>query len=228
MPESTLSFGSKDVYSNMSLNDQSMDNSSMKAIYEADMAEGEDGGYQDADNEHMISTISRPLSRSSVTSGLSMTATKDGVEGRRVQRYGIPQYSLNLLNSMSQSHWKQKKSGGPATTEEWDSPIGPPMTLRDRIKLLSTDVLVRPDGDDPRLDSVSSNGMSRESLISSKLQPQPRELQERLLNDLNPNAIPRVNSELDSNLSTMGDDLSYLHDMKSIPSVLVAADSDND
>ncbi|CAH01389.1 uncharacterized protein KLLA0_C07601g [Kluyveromyces lactis] len=230
MPESTLSLGSKDLYSNLSLNDQSMDNSSMKAIYEADMADTDDNGYQDEErDEHLVPTISRPLSRSSVTSGLSMTATKDGVEGRRVQRYGIPQYSLNLLNSMSQSYWKPKKNNGSNVADELDSPIGPPMTLREKIKLLSTDALSRTGVEDSRLDSVSLNGMSRESLTPSKLQQQPRELQENLLNDFNnPNVIPRVNSELETNLSTMGDDMSYLHDMKNIPSVLVAADSDND
>lgn len=44
--------------------------------------------------------ISRPLSRSSVTSGLSVTATKDGIEGKRIKKTGIPGYPLNLINKM--------------------------------------------------------------------------------------------------------------------------------
>lgn len=225
MPESLSSHGSRDIYSSISLNDQSMDNSSMKAIYETDMMDSSEAGDQDGDNEPLSATISRPLSRSSVTSGLSMTATKDGVEGRRVQRYGIPQYSLNILNSMSQSHWKPKKNG----PEDVDSPIGPPMSLRDRIKLLSTDTLSRTTVNDSRQDSNSIESSPRDSpLYSRQYHQQPRELEEHLLDSFNTTLTPRANSELDSNLSTMGDDMSYLHDMKSIPSVLVAVDSDND
>lgn len=51
--------------------------------------------------------ISRPLSRSSVTSGLSVTATKDGIEGKRVKRTGIPGYPLNLINKMYSNYAKQ-------------------------------------------------------------------------------------------------------------------------
>lgn len=53
--------------------------------------------------------ISRPLSRSSVTSGLSVTATKDGVEGKRVKRAGIPGYPLSLINKMYSNYAKQHR-----------------------------------------------------------------------------------------------------------------------
>ncbi|ONH66178.1 hypothetical protein BON22_4074 [Cyberlindnera fabianii] len=51
-------------------------------------------------NAQQYLSISRPLSRASVTSGLSVTATKDGVEGKTVKRHGIPGYPLNLMNKM--------------------------------------------------------------------------------------------------------------------------------
>ncbi len=54
--------------------------------------------------------ISRPLSRSSVTSGLSVTATKDGVEGKRIKRTGIPGYPLNLINKMYSNYAKQQQN----------------------------------------------------------------------------------------------------------------------
>ena len=149
-----------------------------------------------------------------------MTATKDGVEGRRVQRYGIPQYSLNLLNSMSQSHWKTKKNA----VDDFDSPIGPPMTLRDKIKLLSTDRLPRTALEDTQRSMTSLDALQREYSGNAE----PKELQEQLLHGFNSNVVPRANSELESNNSTVGDDISYLHDMKSLPSVLVVMHSDNE
>lgn len=218
MPDSLSSVGSRGMGSSVSLNDQSVDNFSTKAVFESDIMDE----YHEEDHENdvlLASTISRPLSRSSVTSGLSMTATKDGVEGRRVQRYGIPQYSLNLLNSMSQLHSKNKK-----TFEEMDSPDGPPMTFRDRIKLLSTDRLSKTATEDSQINSTSLEVLQYERQDSFK----PRELEESLLNNFNMSNFPRVNSELDSNISTVGDDASYLHDMKSLPSVLVGMDSDNE
>ncbi|CCH44261.1 hypothetical protein BN7_3822 [Wickerhamomyces ciferrii] len=51
--------------------------------------------------------ISRPLSRSSATSGLSVTATKDGIEGKRIKKNGIPGYPLNLINKMYTNYAKQ-------------------------------------------------------------------------------------------------------------------------
>lgn len=47
-------------------------------------------------------SISRPLSRSSTTSCLSTTATKDGVEGKRHRRYGHTSYFNNVLSNMLQ------------------------------------------------------------------------------------------------------------------------------
>lgn len=53
---------------------------------------------------------SRPLSRSSVTSGLSVTATKDGIEGKRIKRHGIPGYPLNLIEKMYASYVTQSRT----------------------------------------------------------------------------------------------------------------------
>lgn len=58
------------------------------------------GGTSNNNNNITNYAISRPLSRSSMTSGVSVTATKDGIEGKRVKRRGIPGYSLNLMEKM--------------------------------------------------------------------------------------------------------------------------------
>lgn len=47
-----------------------------------------------------IDTPSRPLSRNSTTSCLSTTATKDGIEGRRLHRHGPTAYSSNIIANM--------------------------------------------------------------------------------------------------------------------------------
>lgn len=46
---------------------------------------------------------SRPVSRNSATSCLSTTATKDGIEGRKLHRYGPSVYSSNIISNMIQS-----------------------------------------------------------------------------------------------------------------------------
>ncbi|ODV93847.1 hypothetical protein PACTADRAFT_4747 [Pachysolen tannophilus NRRL Y-2460] len=51
-------------------------------------------------NSSLTLPISRPLSRSSTTSGMSVTAFKDGIEGKRIHRNGIPNYPHNLILNM--------------------------------------------------------------------------------------------------------------------------------
>lgn len=169
------------------------DVSSAISLY--NMPTGDDGSIRgmidfDGFDEAQSSGVSRPLSRSSVTSSLSMVATKDGVEGRRVHRYGIPQYSLNLLNSMSQSpnkgkthnkqYYQHQKPQQPVM-ETHDSfanhhvecPLpGSPMTLTDKMQFLNDQ------SDLPQRDSsmesfqerstdISGGGM-KHSVLSSK------------------------------------------------------------
>lgn len=135
------------------------DNMSTRSIYEYTPSEYE---------------ISRPVSRNSLPS--SITATKDGVEGSKIRRNGIPQYPLNLLNVMAhsqykkhkQNEWKLQSQPQSASHSNNDSrsqshiyppeddsddisfrslthdsnftfpdyPTSPPMTLRDKMKLL--------------------------------------------------------------------------------------------
>lgn len=54
-------------------------------------------------------SYSRPLSRNSTTSCLSTTATKDGIEGRKLHRHGPTQYSSNIIASMIQNSSHQNK-----------------------------------------------------------------------------------------------------------------------
>ncbi|CUM47658.1 uncharacterized protein AC631_03189 [Debaryomyces fabryi] len=48
-------------------------------------------------------SYSRPLSRNSTTSCLSTTATKDGIEGKKLHRHGPTQYSSNIIANMIQN-----------------------------------------------------------------------------------------------------------------------------
>ncbi|CUS23297.1 LAQU0S09e01618g1_1 [Lachancea quebecensis] len=134
----------------------SKDVSSAISLY--NMPTGEDASIRgmldyDPNDEAQSSGISRPLSRSSVTSSLSMVATKDGIEGRRVHRYGIPQYSLNLLDAMSQPpppkgkpNTRQSVQNNYLSPQEHkedfeaqlyqDSMHGPPITLKEKMQLL--------------------------------------------------------------------------------------------
>lgn len=133
----------------------SKDVSSAISLY--NMPTGEDASIRglldyDPSEEAQSSGISRPLSRSSVTSSLSMVATKDGVEGRRVHRYGIPQYSLNLLDAISQPpplkgkvHTRQNAQNHHLSPQEnkedsetqlyQDLMHSPPITLKEKMQL---------------------------------------------------------------------------------------------
>jgi hypothetical protein len=76
--------------------------------------------FQSADETPQLSPVSntlpvsRPLSRCSATSGLSVTATKDGVEGKRVKKSGIPGYPLNLINQMYANYANKNRNNGNA------------------------------------------------------------------------------------------------------------------
>ncbi|AET41321.1 uncharacterized protein Ecym_8025 [Eremothecium cymbalariae DBVPG len=194
----------RDVSSTMSLYDNSIsdtatDNISTRAVYETSIA----------DEDPLFRPVSRPLSRSSINSGLSMIATKDGVEGRRVPRYGIPQYSLNLLNTMnSQNHWK--KSHGDDLTRDCLS--GPPMTLKEKMRLLTND--------------RTSRNSSNESTDSFEEQAQNESIM--LSSSRNHLFLPRMHSELESNSSTLGDDPSYLYEMGGTQPALSVTDSDRE
>lgn len=222
MTESNNSLSSKDVSSTVSLYEPSsttdfVDNLSTRAVYELDPED----------------SISRPLSRGSVTSGVSMMATKDGVEGERVKRLGIPQYSLNILNSMAHNQYKKQhnlshshvslsKTHAGWTTEDSsvngktsglipDSPNAPPMTLREKMRLLNHDRHA--------LTSSALNSMDNLDELSMKSQSgrsygnNPNEIEGNLLT-----AHGRwVNSsDIESNVSTVGDDASFSQSMRNL------------
>ncbi|QLL32350.1 hypothetical protein HG536_0C05190 [Torulaspora globosa] len=221
MAESTTSLGSKDISSTVSLYEPSsttdlVDNLSTRAVYELDPEE----------------SISRPLSRGSVTSGVSMMATKDGVEGEKVKRLGIPQYSLNILNSMahnqykklhhpSHSHLSLTKPYLNGATEASsisgklgsypDSPNAPPMTLREKMRLLNHDRNLSPSSNNnstDQLDAASSNANSstgRNHDIYSNG------------SDGNMLGVPgRCGSDIESNVSTVGDDASFSQNIRNL------------
>ncbi|AGO11231.1 AaceriACL030Cp [[Ashbya] aceris (nom. inval.)] len=168
------------------------DNISTRALYEVNL-----------DDELQYPPLSRPLSRSSVTSGLSMVATKDGVEGRRVPRHGITQYSVNLANSMNAAaHWKKAHPD----EQPKDFLNGPPLTLKEKMRLFNEERPSQSNNDS--LDSFADTNFS----VSGRHQL----------------SVPRLNSELESNTSTLGDDSSYLYDMRSIPAAVSITDSEKD
>ncbi|KAG7195578.1 uncharacterized protein KQ657_003345 [Scheffersomyces spartinae] len=53
--------------------------------------------------------ISRPLLRTSTTSCLSTTATKDGIEGKKLHRHGPTPYSSSVIASMIQHQEQQQQ-----------------------------------------------------------------------------------------------------------------------
>lgn len=221
MGESTNSLSSKDISSTVSLYEPSsttdlVDNLSTRAVYEMDPEE----------------SISRPLSRGSVTSGVSMMATKDGVEGEKVKRIGIPQYSLNILNSMahnqhkkmhypsSHSHISLTKSYLNGATEESsingklssypDSPTAPPMTLREKMRLLNHD----------RNQSLSSNNSTEQfDVASSNADSSACRNYSLYSNESDGNLLGapgRGGSDIESNVSTVGDDASFSQNMRNL------------
>ncbi|SCU91563.1 LADA_0F10704g1_1 [Lachancea dasiensis] len=218
---SIFSHSSQDVSSTVSLYNMPVgEEISMKAVLDYDPSE-----------DHLGSGISRPMSRSSATSSLSMVATKDGVEGRKVHRYGIPQYSLNLLNSMSTSgpkpkvHSKQQMnttnhlvqpkprslhSEELGVMQSPDLALNAPMTLREKMRLLNykSENLQYSSSAESLPDRNEDN--EPDSLRNtSEFQRGPRSILETMSNDAG------------SNRSTTGDDFSYLGDVKSLPPVSV-------
>lgn len=193
--ESVASLSSRDVASAISLyepssNQDNLDNLSMRAVYEMDSEE----------------SISRPLSRGSVTSGVSMMATKDGVEGEKVKRLGIPQYSLNLLNSMAHSQHKKMHGNTPAKNAKYlshaDSPSSPPMTLREKMRLLGNERQIP-------LVSNSSDGYD-ETLLQDSAQDKSGNLSSNYsLHVPEAGQSAHAMSEIDSNSSTVGDETSF-------------------
>lgn len=53
-------------------------------------------------------SFSRPLSRNSTTSCLSTTATKDGIEGKKLHRHGPTSYFSNVIANMIQQQQNQQ------------------------------------------------------------------------------------------------------------------------
>ncbi|KAK6465539.1 hypothetical protein DFJ63DRAFT_24721 [Scheffersomyces coipomensis] len=53
--------------------------------------------------------FARSLSRNSTTSCLSTTATKDGIEGKRLHRHGPTTYSSNIISNMIHSQQQQQQ-----------------------------------------------------------------------------------------------------------------------
>lgn len=72
---------------------------------------------------------SRPTSRNSTTSCLSTTATKDGVEGRRLHRHGPSPYSSHLISNMIQSQ---------ARTDPRPDPRPEPPSNLSQVSVLTT------------------------------------------------------------------------------------------
>ncbi|SCU95732.1 LAME_0F13234g1_1 [Lachancea meyersii CBS 8951] len=226
---SVFSRSTQDVSSTISpYNMSTGEDASMRAMLDYDPNEDTGG-----------SAISRPLSRSSVTSSLSMVATKDGIEGRKVHRHGIPQYSLNILNSMTPSnpmgkvHSKQQqgftghvlnlKPSSLNSGEQLDAishsnlSVGAPMTLKEKMKLLS----------------YQAGPLQYTSSIESLPDANDRCQSEgqRSVTDAKRSSKPIVDvmtSETDSNKSTNGEDFSYLSDAKNLPPAFVSVANQQD
>lgn len=268
MMEPTPSLVPKDLSSttslyNLSAGNANSDDLSARGVFEMDMAELDE---------------SRPISRCSINSGVSITARKDGIEGSRIKRTGIPQYSLNLLNTMAHNQYKKLQESYTGTpplsmnTEQSHSSINsrsqsqsqsqisypdfphyPPMSLREKMKLLNNDhtnLMKMSHSSESLYDSLmyesncpsstsvtelfpqSTNIVSNSSSTKEDNVPTVHSLEDDY-NNLNCNRLtselhidhlsiePRSNNntginDIDSNASTMGDDISYLNAMRTL------------
>lgn len=91
-------------------------------------------------------SFSRPMSRNSTTSCLSTTATKDGVEGKKLHRHGPTPYFSNVIaNMISHQHLNPAVSrlelelSHAATSTELEAMALPPVTLSEKIRMLNAD-----------------------------------------------------------------------------------------
>lgn len=100
-------------------------------------------------------SFSRPVSRNSTTSCLSTTATKDGVEGKKLHRHGPTPYFSSVIANMilHQTASPQPQRGTLSTDLSTASQIsgetgrkrveiesrGPPVTLNEKISLMNAD-----------------------------------------------------------------------------------------
>ncbi len=173
-----------------------------------------DSDYQNSPVLPVSRPPSRPLSRCSTTSGLSTTATKDGVEGKRIHRVpGFQPYTTSLLSSYS-PHVYNNDSKSISSTNTEDStnysttstnnqtpniPTAPPFTLNDKIRLLRTGHALNRNNDtdstsEPRNPSSTSINTKPTDTISSKdLEDDLSLLQSK--NDMDKEAqLARVNS----------------------------------
>ncbi|CAL9735779.1 hypothetical protein MOSE0_I04214 [Monosporozyma servazzii] len=277
MTESISSFASRDISSVISLNNYVNEgNLSTRALYEIEPSEN---------------ALSRPLSRCSGTSGFSITGTKDGIEGKRVIRTGLNQYSLSLLDSKHYNtkqqqqpaqpgdslsrcsskfyldrqhgnnnirfnnyytsnshnsivenencdetqHFQDDMSSSCSTPIYPDCPTSPPMTLKEKMKLLNIDRFNSNSNtpidykNNKSIDPISLNNIINKTSIDNLLQP------DNTINNINncnnKNILdhnfptgsidydlniyhPNNKADLESNASTLGDDVSYLLSFK--------------
>lgn len=107
-------------------------------------------------NQAILSeSFSRPASRNSTTSCLSTTATKDGVEGKKIHRHGPSPYFSNVINNMvHQQQQQQGVSVQPVPQRvaslqgsqevprprkaDIDAVAQPPVTIQEKIVLMNT------------------------------------------------------------------------------------------
>lgn len=118
MPDSSHSISSKDVASAISLYDQSIYTNNRSTNLDLDQRSMSPSNIASGEDR-----ITRTNSGCSITSGASMIATKDGIQGINVKRDGIPKYSLNLLNSMVRKQYDYNngtKSPTPKTSNMVD------------------------------------------------------------------------------------------------------------
>lgn len=283
MTESISSFAARDISSVISLNNYLNEgNLSSRQLYEAEPSEN---------------ALSRPLSRCSGTSGFSITGTKDGIEGKRVIRTGLNQYSLSLLDSKHHNMKQQQQQ--PADTSSRcsskfyldrqhsnnipnirfnnyytsnshnsiieneiddenqqfqydmsstcstpiypDCPTSPPMTLKEKMKLLNIDrsnintntnsTPIDTSKNNKCNDPISLNNIIDKTYIDNLLQPDNTDTNNNNRNYNNKNILdhnfptgiidydlniyhPNNKADLESNASTLGDDVSYLLSFK--------------
>lgn len=84
-----------------------------------------DSDYQGTPTGSAINTPSRPLSRSSTMSGMSMTATKDGVEGNKIHRFRDPLGYTKWMSSTTRDDSNTSVNGDLDSDERDSETPGP-------------------------------------------------------------------------------------------------------
>ncbi|CAK9438786.1 uncharacterized protein LODBEIA_P30100 [Lodderomyces beijingensis] len=96
------------------------ENSNYQNILSEDEGVYDFASYRKSNDHLMPDPYSRPLSQNSTTSCLSTTATKDGIQGKRLRRFGPSAYVSDVISNMNDQLQDQTSVQSPPESFEND------------------------------------------------------------------------------------------------------------